>query len=108
MAARASDARPPRVVKPAWWLLSEDVQLEGDIDDTIKPSKRPRKRAKAAPAISSEEQKALDAEKDVKEAVNHAVWYRACLERGHGSAFTPPHADDVIKLCVSPAIGSGR
>jgi len=75
MAARASDARPPRVVKPAWWLLSEDVQLEGDINDTIESSRRPRKRAKAAPtiAISAEEQKTLNAEKDVKEAVNHAV-----------------------------------
>jgi len=82
MTAPAATARRQRAVKPAWWLLSEDLALDGDLDDEDgNKSKRPPSRSNrqndstqsASDHVEREEQKAKQVEKDLKEAVNHAV-----------------------------------
>jgi hypothetical protein len=76
----AAAARTARAIKPAWWLLSEDLELEGDVDEPTEMGRNGRASCTPTRDPSSPEQKTsvddekvMEAESVVKEAVNHAV-----------------------------------
>jgi hypothetical protein len=90
---RKRSARAPRAVQPAWWLLSEDLALDGDFgepDDEPRQHQQHRKCQKPQDDSNSDaplqSPAATQTESDLTEAIHHAVRIQCCCADADASA----------------------